>query len=197
MSATDGKLVIISGPSGSGKTTLVSRLAQAEPQRVWVSVSATTRPPRPGEQNGKSYWFLSPERFQQMIREGQLLEWAEVYPGIFYGTPRQPVEEHLRQGKWVVLEIDVQGAQQVLQHFPNAITIFIRPRTWEELERRLRSRGTEDEQALHRRLETARREWQQATLYQFQVINDKIDEAVEQLRRILHGNWQASQTSQG
>ena len=197
MSATDGKLVIISGPSGSGKTTLVSRLAQAEPQRVWVSVSATTRPPRPGEQNGKSYWFLSPEQFQQMIREGQLLEWAEVYPGIFYGTPRQPVEEHLRQGKWVVLEIDVQGAQQVLQHFPDAITIFIRPRTWEELERRLRSRGTEDEQALHRRLETARREWQQATLYQFQVINDKIDEAVEQLRRILHGNCQASQTSQG
>ncbi len=196
MSDSRGKLVIVSGPSGSGKTTLVSRLAQAEPERVWVSVSATTRPPRPGEQNGKSYWFLSPEEFQRLIQEGQLLEWAEVYPGIYYGTPRQPVEEHLRQGKWVVLEIDVQGAQQVLRHFPQAVTIFIRPRSWEELERRLRGRGTEDEQALHRRLETARREWQQGTLYQYQVINDKIDEALEQLRQILHQPAQAPQISE-
>ncbi len=196
MSVPQGKLVIVSGPSGSGKTTLVSRLAQAEPEQVWVSVSATTRPPRPGEQNGKSYWFLSPEEFRRQIQQGQLLEWAEVYPGIYYGTPRQPVEEHLRQGKWVVLEIDVQGAQQVLKHFPQATTIFVRPRSWEELERRLRGRGTEDEQALQRRLETARREWQQQTLYQYLVINDKIDEALEQLRRILHQQAPAAPSSE-
>ena len=186
MNAPKGKLFILSGPSGSGKTTLVSLLKQREPQRLWVSVSATTRPPRPGEQNGQSYWFLSPEQFQEMIRRGELLEWAEVYPGIFYGTPRRPVEEHLNQGDWVLLEIDVRGAQQVLKHFPQAVTIFVRPRTWQELVQRLRERGTEDPQALRRRLEVARREWDQAGLYQHQVINDKIEQAVEQIRQILH-----------
>ncbi len=188
MGERKGKLVIVSGPSGSGKTTLVARLKQLEPQRLWVSVSATTRPPRPGEKNGQSYWFVSPQEFQQMIRQGELLEWAEVYPGIFYGTPRRPVEEHLAQGKWVLLEIDVQGAQQVLKRFPQAVTIFVRPRTWEQLQQRLRRRGTEDPQALQKRLQVAQREWNQAHLYKHQVINDKIEDAVQEMLRILNSS---------
>lgn len=181
-----GKLLVISGPSGAGKTTLLKRLYAASPVPLVTSVSATTRPPRPGEIDGTDYHFLTKEEFERRRRQGEFLECFEVYQrGDWYGTLKSEVAPRLADGKWVVLEIDVQGTLAVLEHYPNAVTIFVRPSSMGELERRLRDRGTESEAALGRRLEVARRELESVDRYRFQVVNDDVEAALNQLREIL------------
>jgi guanylate kinase len=182
-----GKLVIISGPSGAGKTTLLKRLYGCAPVPLVVSVSATTRPPRAGEIDGVDYYFLGRDEFERRRLAGEFLESCEVYrTGDWYGTLRSEVTPSLAAGKWVVLEIDVQGTLAVLEHYPGALTIFVRPASLAELERRLRDRGTEGEADIRRRLEVARRELESAGLYRFQVVNDDIERAVNELCHILN-----------
>jgi guanylate kinase len=183
--AKGGKLIVISGPSGSGKTTVVSRLLQLEADRLVLSVSATTRPPRDGERDGVNYHFLSAEEFERRRAQGDFLECAEVYPGLWYGTLRQAVAPSLAGGKSVVLEIDVQGRASVAEQYPDAITIFIHPPSLETLEHRLRGRRSETEASLQRRLAVARREIAAAGQYQYQITNDDVDETVETIRDIL------------
>jgi guanylate kinase len=181
-----GKLVVVSGPSGAGKTTLLKRLYAASPVPLVSSVSATTRPPRPGEVDGVDYHFLSKDEFARRRERGEFLECFEVYQrGDWYGTLNNEVAPRLTAGKWVVLEIDVQGTLAVLQRYPDAVTIFVRPGSLEELERRLRDRGTESESALGRRLEVARRELASIDRYRYQVVNDDVELALRQLCDIL------------
>ena len=180
-----GKLIVLSGPSGAGKTTLRDCLLKAEAGRLQLSVSATTRKPRPGEADGTDYHFISNEEFRRRRDAGEFLECAEVYPDLWYGTLKSEVAPRLAAGKSVVLEIDVAGCRQVLSHDPAAVTIFIRPVSLEELERRLRARRTEDESSLARRLETARAEMAAAASYQHHVINDDLDRAAAELRNIV------------
>lgn len=180
------KLVIISGPAGAGKSTVVRQLLQRCPLPLELSVSAATRPPRSGEQDGVHYHFMTDEQFQRRREVGEFLECFEVFnTGHWYGTPRDAVTAGLNAGKWVILEIDVNGALAVLEHFPDAVTIFIRPATVEELERRLRDRGTESEESITRRLEVAHRELAQAHLYRYQVINDTVQQAADDICEIL------------
>jgi guanylate kinase len=189
MPSAPGKLIVISGPSGAGKTTLVSRLFERCHLPLVLAVSATTRKPRPGEIDGRDYYFIDGPAFEQRRLAGEFLECCEVYGGgTWYGTLRSEVTPSLAGGKWVVLEIDVQGTLAVLEHYPDAITIFVRPRSLEELERRLRDRGTESEAAIQRRLEVARREWPFAESYRHQVINDDVERSVGQLCEILKTN---------
>ena len=181
-----GRLVVISGPSGAGKSTLLKELFRRLP-RLKSSVSATTRPPRPGEQDGVDYHFLPATEFHRRKVDGDFLEACEVFgSGHWYGTLESEVTPSLREGKWVVLEIDVEGTFNVLKRFPDAITIFVRPNSLEELERRLRSRGTESSAAIERRLAVARRELECVDRYQFQVVNDDVDRAVEEICIILN-----------
>ena len=154
--------------------------------RLTLSVSATTRAPRPGEQNGIDYWFLADDDFQRRRQHGEFLECFEVFGrGHWYGTLRETVTSSLQQGKWVVLEIDVQGMQSVVAQFPDAISIFVRPTSLEELERRLRGRGTETEETIQRRLEVARREWEFKGQYRYDLVNERIDETAEAICRLL------------
>lgn len=180
------RLIVISGPSGAGKSTVVTQLLQQCDQPIQLSVSATTRLPRPGEIDGESYHFLSHEQFAQYRRENAFLECAEVFGrGDWYGTLRRPVEEALASGRHVVLEIDVEGAKSVMQDFPQALTIFIHPGSTTELERRLRSRGTESEEAISRRLAVAREELQAARLYQHVLVNHHVSETVTDICRLI------------
>lgn len=186
MATVPGKLVVISGPSGVGKSTVVRDVLERFGDQLRMSVSATTRSPRPGEQHGVDYHFLSDEDFACRREAGDFLESVEVFGrGHWYGTLYSEVRPSLEAGQWVILEIDVEGAQDVLSEFDEALTIFIRPGSLEELERRLRSRGTEDEQAIQRRLSVARHELQQADGYKYQVVNDSVREAVEEISQIL------------
>lgn len=179
-----GRLIVISGPSGAGKSTIVRELFKRRPKLV-ASVSATTRPPRPGEQDGVDYHFLSPAEFARRRLAGEFLECFEVFGrGYWYGTLKSEVAPRLAAGKWVVLEIDVQGTLAVLGQYPQAVTIFVE-QTLEELERRLRARGTESEEAIQRRLEVARRELALAHRYQHRIINDSVDRAVAEIIQIL------------
>lgn len=178
-----GSLIIISGPSGAGKGTLVDHLVARVP-RLWASVSATTRKPRPGELEGRDYYFLSPQEFGSLVERGELLEWAEVH-GHRYGTPARTVEEHLAQGIDVVLEIDPQGAMQVKQVVPEAVLVFILAPSMEELERRIRARGAETDEQVRTRLETALRELQLVGTYDHVVENDDIARATDELVRIV------------
>lgn len=181
-----GRLVIISGPSGSGKSTLLKRLFEQCPAPLTPSVSATTRPPRPGEIAGVDYHFLSKADFEARRQRGEFLECFEVYQGgHWYGTLASEVAPSLAAGKWVVLEIDVQGTLALLEQYPDALTIFVEPGSLAELERRLRSRGTESEAAIERRLAGARRELQYANRYRYRVVNDDIDRCLEQICDIL------------
>jgi guanylate kinase len=177
-----GRLIVISGPSGSGKSTLVRRLLARQDLRLVVSVSATTRQPRPGEQADCDYMFLTPEQFESI--RGSLLESAEVH-GHFYGTPQEPVRRSMAAGSCVVLVIDVQGGFQVRRRVSNALLVFVQPPTLQGLERRLRERGTDDEAAIARRLAGARRELELAAGYDVHVINDELDRAVDELAAIL------------
>lgn len=181
-----GKLIVISGPSGAGKSTLVKRLFADSPGRLTTSISATTRQPRQGEVEGVDYYFLAPEEFARRRQQGDFLECFEVYEGgHWYGTLRDEVAPRLAAGNWVVLEIDVQGTLAVLEHYPDAVTIFVDPGSMDELERRLRARGTEAEASIERRLAGARRELPFAPRYRYRVVNTDLDQALEELRSIL------------
>lgn len=185
-STTPGRLVVISGPSGVGKSTVVREVLRRLGDRLALSVSATTRPPRPGEQDGVHYHFLTHDQFQARRAAGEFLECAEVFGrGHWYGTLHSEVRSSLAQGKWVILEIDVEGALAVLQQHPEAITIFVRAASLADLESRLRQRGTETEQALERRLAVARRELDVADRYQHQVVNDTVSVAADEIVTIL------------
>ncbi len=185
-SVVPGNLVVISGPSGVGKSTVVKEVLARFPRSLRMSVSATTRPPRPGEQDGVDYHYLSQEEFARRRESGEFLECVEVFGhGHWYGTLVSEVSPSLEAGQWVILEIDVEGAEEVLERFGQALTIFIRPETLAELERRLRSRGTENEEAIQRRLSAAQRELDLAEGYEHQVINDSVREAVEEISQIL------------
>lgn len=178
-----GMLIIFSGPSGCGKGTVLSRLL-AECTDTVLSVSATTRPPRPGDIDGVQYFFRTREEFEQMIAANELLEYAE-YSGNYYGTPAPYVEECLAAGKNVILEIEVQGALKVMQTCPDHVSIFVGVPSIEELERRLRGRGTEEETVIQRRMAAARQELATAEKYQYLVINDDVDKTVLHLQAIL------------
>lgn len=181
-----GKLVIISGPSGVGKTTVLKRLFSECKLPLRPSISATTRQKRPGEVAGVSYYYLSDEEFQSKRENGEFLECVEVFGhGHWYGTLREPVSTGLSEGKWIVLEIDVEGAARALKHYADAITIFIHPGSIEELEKRLRGRGTETESALNRRLDVARRELKAAESYQHIVTNKSVDQTVNDICQLL------------
>lgn len=182
-----GNLFIISGPAGVGKGTLVARLKKDVPD-VWLSVSATTRKPRAGEVNGVHYFFKSREEFERMASEGGFLEWA-CYSDNLYGTPRASVEQHMAAGEQVVLEIEVQGAFQVREKMPQAHMVFIEPPSMEELEVRLRGRGTEDEATIVKRLAAAEVELSRKMEYDKRLVNDDIDRALEEL--VSYVNMQA------
>ncbi|MCA9231991.1 MAG: guanylate kinase [Planctomycetales bacterium] len=181
-----GKLVVVSGPSGVGKSTVVAKVLKRFGGRLRLSISATTRLPRPGEQDGVDYHFLEMAEFQRRRAAGEFLECIEVFgQGHWYGTLWSEVGPSLEAGKWVLLEIDVAGAKEVLARVSEAVTIFIQPDSLEELERRLRSRGTEQEVAIQRRLDVARRELALADQYQHRVVNDTVAEAVDEICQIL------------
>ena len=180
------RVLVLSGPSGSGKTTLVRRLTERCPCPILVAVSATTRPPRVGEADGRDYHFLTDGEFAARRDRGEFLECAEVHGrGYWYGTPWSEVRRAADRGAWVLLEIDVQGAGTVLDRYPDAVTVFLRTPTEAEYERRLRARGTEDEASVRRRIETARAELAAADRYRFQVYNDDLDRAVRDVCEIL------------
>ena len=184
-STTAGKLIVISGPSGAGKTTLLKHLFDECPGLL-ASVSATTRPPRPGEVDGVDYHFLSEEEFQRRREAGDFLECFEVFgAGTWYGTLESEVAPSLADGKSIILEIDVQGTMAVFARYPQAVTIFVHPSSVDELERRLRLRGTDSEESIQRRLAVARRELACADRYQHQVINDDVQWAVQKICEII------------
>ncbi len=178
-----GILIVISGPSATGKGTVCKSLMEVNPNLEY-STSVTTREPRKGEKEGINYFFRTPEEFQQMIRQDELLEWAEVY-GNFYGTPRSHVQAYLESGKDIVLEIDTQGALQVKSRFPQGVFIFLMPPSLEELACRIQKRGSETPEAMERRLKSARLEIGSAFQYNYLVVNDDVDQAVFQIQQIL------------
>ncbi len=165
-----GKLIVISGPSGAGKSTVIKLLMDANPNIVF-SVSATTRAPREGEVDGVNYYFVDRPRFEEMIEKGELLEYAK-YVDNYYGSPREAVYNNLIKGKDVLFDIEVQGAMQIKRICPTAILIFIVPSSFSEIEKRLRARGTESEETIAHRLETAKREYRYAPDYNYLVLND-------------------------
>jgi len=177
-------VIVVSGPSGAGKSTVVKRVLKKD-ERIALSVSLTTRPPRPGEKDGREYRFVSEEEFIRVRDSGGLLEWAEVY-GHFYGTPRAPIEAHLSEGRDVLLEIDVQGGMQVRENMEEAVMIFIVPPGMEELERRLRGRGTDSDEVIRKRLAGARKELEYYTRYDYIVVNDSLDDCVADVLCIIN-----------
>ena len=177
------RLTVITGPSGVGKGTLVARLLQRHPE-IWLSVSATTRAPRQGEVEGQSYFFLSRERFEQQVAEGGFLEWAE-FAGNLYGTPRAPVEQQLAAGRPVLLEIELEGARQVRQSFPAGYQLFLKPPSVAELERRIRGRGTDSEEAIQRRLQRAQVELAAAMEFDGVLVNGDLEQALGELERLM------------
>jgi guanylate kinase len=188
---SDMQFVVLSGPSGSGKTTIVERLIERSPVRLVKSVSATTRPPRKNEKEGKNYYFLSPDEFAERRRRGEFLECAEVHgTGNWYGTLRSEVERARSLGGWALLEIDVQGARQIIEKHPRALTIFLKASSEAEYERRLRARGTDAEDVIDRRLANARNEVKYAPQYRYQVVNDDLERAVGEIVNII-SSWEA------
>ena len=175
-----GTLLILAGPSGVGKGTIVSWILSHSPDFV-LSVSATTRPQRPGEREGEHYFFVNRPQFDRLIRDGELLEWAVVHGEHRYGTPRAPVESLLDEGKNVILEIDVQGAKQVKKKVKRALSVFVAPPSFDALRERLIARGTENEAERERRLATARRELRRQDEFDVVVVNDSVEEAAQSI----------------
>lgn len=185
-----GTLIVISGPSGVGKGTVVDMLLKRLPNAV-LSVSCTTRAPREGEKEGKSYFFISKETFLKMIDEGGFLEYSNHFEN-YYGTPRFFVEQKLNESKDVILEIDVDGAERVRKQFPEALLLMITPPSREELVRRLKMRGTEDEVLIAKRLERADYEMAHSAFYDYTVINDDLDETVANILKIIENRRKKS-----
>ena len=179
-----GNLFVVSGPSGAGKGTLLSQVIERIPD-AWVSVSATTRSPRPGEIEGVHYFFLDTDHFKSLVEQDGFLEWAQVHDN-FYGTLKKSVVDHMNAGDQVILEIDVQGALQVHKALPEAHLVFIEPPSLEELERRLRQRGTETEDVISSRMKTAEVELAQKMEYDVQVVNDDLERAVDELVEVIN-----------
>ncbi len=177
-SRKSGKLLVVSGPSGVGKSTITNRLRTDE--RFWISVSVTTRAMRTGETNGVDYIFVAEDKFSQMIKDNEFLEWAD-FAGSKYGTPKKAVAEALQDGKNVILEIELNGARQVRKNSKNAILIFIEPPSWEELTARLINRGTESEQSTQARLDRAKEELSAAVEFDYVVINHQVEQSVAEL----------------
>ena len=178
-----GKLIVISGPSGAGKSTVVFQAIEGR-NDVCFSTSVTTRKPRPGETDGKEYFFVDLDRFREMVENDELLEHAE-YVANSYGTPRAYVEKQLESGLNVLLDIEVQGARQVHEKMPEAVMIFVAPPSLKELERRLRGRGTDTERAIEARLIRAQQEFAEADFYDYLIINDDADKAARELNAII------------
>jgi guanylate kinase len=177
-----GRLLLITGPSGVGKGTLVARLLERHPG-IWLSISATTRQPRAGEVEGEQYFFLERQAFEEQVSAGGFLEWAE-FAGNLYGTPRAAVQRRLEAGQTVLLEIELEGARQVRRSFPAGFQVLLRPPSFEELERRIRGRGSDSEEAIRRRLERAREELQAEAEFDAVVVNDDLERALVELERL-------------
>jgi guanylate kinase len=178
------RLVVLAGPTAVGKGTVAAAIREDHPD-VWISVSATTRRPRPGEVDGVHYWFVSDQEFDRMTGAGELLEWAVVHGAARYGTPRGPVEEILASGRPALLEIDLQGARQVRASMPQALFVFLKPPSWEELVRRLTGRGTESSPEQARRLETARAELAAESEFDVTVVNHEVHAAAAELVALM------------
>jgi guanylate kinase len=186
MNAPEPLVLIVSGPSGSGKSTLVRRILQLP--GTLLSVSCTTRSPRKTESDGKWYNFVSEDEFQQMVARGEFLEYAQVFGKNWYGTPRKWLDEARAQRKDLVLEIDVQGALQVKRKLPEAVAVFVLPPSRDELERRIRARGQDSEDEIHRRLERARQEMLSYSSYDFALVNDDLERATREAQAIFLGS---------
>lgn len=181
--AKNYNFIVFTGPSGVGKGTVLRAILARHPD-WYLSISATTRAPRPGEIDGKHYYFLSQPEFEAQVAQGEFLEWAE-FAGNFYGTPRQPVINHLEQGERVILEIELEGARQVKRSAPEAVQIFMKPPSLEVLEARIRSRGQDSEEAIQRRLARAKIEIASADEFDIQIINDDLERAIAELEAVL------------
>lgn len=179
-----GILLVVAGPSGVGKGTLIRGLRERHDGIEW-SVSCTTREPRPGEEDGEDYHFVSREEFLRMSREDELLEWAVVHESDFYGTPRQPVEEALAAGRDMVIEIDYQGARSMRAALPEAVLVFVAPPSIQALRERLTGRNTEDDDAVQRRLRSAQTEFEHIGMFQHLIVNDVLDEAIGALEAVF------------
>ena len=182
--ARPARLTVLAGPTAVGKGTVAAYIRTHHPE-IWISVSATTRPPRPGEVDGEHYHFVGDAEFDRMVKDGEMLEWAVVHGAAKYGTPRLPVEAALGQGRHALLEIDLQGARQVRESMPEALFVFLAPPSWEELVSRLVGRGTETEAERERRLQTAREELAAEPEFDVTVVNTEIPSAAEDLVALI------------
>ena len=177
------KLIILTGPSGVGKGTIIKEILSKE-KNIWLSISATTREPREGEKEGENYYFLSQEKFREMIEQNLFLEWAQ-FAGNYYGTPLSSVNEKIKKGFTVLLEIEVEGAKQIKEKFPNSLSIFLLPPDKAELERRIRNRGTEKEEAIKKRLLRANYEISASNKFDFALTNDDVDQTAKRIIKLV------------
>lgn len=185
--AKRGRLIVLAGPSAVGKSTVVALLRERVSE-LYFSVSMTTRAPRPGEVHGHDYFFVSTDEFRDAVSEGRMLEWAEIHRGLqLSGTPAEPVHRALEAGRPVLIEVDLEGVRQIRDSIPEGRTVFLAPPSWEELEKRLRGRGTEPNEVVARRLETAKVEMDARNEFDEIVVNDELEATVDQLVSLLVG----------